>query len=212
MEKNMFLNNLGIKYTCDKSDVHHTFGGLTYLDVYEKFFKQRKDDKLTILELGVKTCSSIKVWKEYFPQAKIVGIDIDDSGICIDNFVFEHGSQDNEEFINTVISKHGPFDIVIDDASHVNTLSIASFNLLRNSINHKGLYIIEDLRNSYENISGAISTWPGMHLNSNIDYDNSKTRSMLDKLFLQIIRDIDYKSSDFFAMHFYSQQVIMEKI
>lgn len=206
------LNNLGIKYQCDKSDIHHTFGGLTYLDVYEKFFKDRKDEKLTILELGVKTCASINVWKEYFPQAKIVGIDIDDSGINIDNFIFEHGSQNDKEFINTVISKHGPFDIIIDDASHVNTLSIASFNLLRKSLNNKGIYIIEDLRNSYENISSAITTWPGMHLNNNIDYDNSKTRSLLDKLLLDIIRDIDYKSSEFFAIHFYSQQVIMEKI
>lgn len=207
----MKLNDLGIKYGCDKSDIHHTFNKLTYLDVYEKFFSPLREREIVFLELGVKTCSSIKIWQEYFKTAKIVGVDIDNSGINIDNFYFEHGSQSDEQFINNVIKKHGPFDIVLDDASHVNELSIKSFNLLRNSVTPGGLYIIEDLRNSHEDITRDVQTWPGMHLNKNVNYNNKATRPNLEKLLLDIVRDMDYKSSDFFAIHFYSQQLIMEK-
>lgn len=207
----MELNKLGLKYDCDKSDIHHTFNGNTYLDIYEKFFAPLKDKNIVFLELGVKTCRSIQIWQEYFKSAKIVGVDIDDSGISLDNFYFEHGSQADASFISSVIRKHGPFDVILDDASHVNELSIKSFNLLRNALTPGGLYIIEDLRNSHEDITRDIQTWPGMHLNKNVNYNNKQTRPNLERLLLDIVKDMDYKSSDFSAIHFYSQQLIMEK-
>lgn len=207
----MELNKLGLKYGCDKSDIHHTFNGDTYLDIYEKFFAPIKDKNIVFLELGVKTCRSIQIWQEYFKSAKIVGVDIDDSGITLDNFYFEHGSQADTSFISNVIDKHGPFDVILDDASHVNELSIKSFNLLRNALTPGGLYIIEDLRNSHEDITRDVQTWPGMHLNKNVNYNNKETRPKLERLLLDIVKDMDYKSSDFSAIHFYSQQLIMEK-
>jgi len=40
---------------------------------------------------------------------------------------------------------HGPFDIIIDDASHISPLSIRSFEILFKLLKRGGIYVIEDL-------------------------------------------------------------------
>ena len=161
------LSELGRKYGCDKVDQYHTFKGKTYFDVYEKYLNKFREENITFLELGVRDCASLKVWKEYFPKAKIVGIDINPACRRYGAFGFhiEIGSQGDTSFINDVIEKYGPFDIILDDASHINELSLASFNQLSDHVKPGGLYIIEDLRNSYEDLTEDVKHWPGMHLN-----------------------------------------------
>jgi hypothetical protein len=124
----------------------------------------------------------------------------------------EIGSQADEKLIKDVIEKYGPFDIILDDASHINELSIKSFNLLKDAVREGGYYIIEDLRNSYEDLRGVVSSWPGMHLNdSGVNYDNSSTRKDLDSLLLSVVKDLDYRESDFKSVNFHSQMVILSK-
>jgi len=209
------LTQIGMKYACDKVDIHHTYRNETYLDVYEKYFDKFRDKKINFLELGVREGASIKIWKDYFTDVNIVGVDIMERCknifIGYPNIHIEIGSQGDEKFINSIIEKYGPFDIILDDASHINQLSIKSFELLQNSLNSDGYYIIEDLRNSYENLTEDVKQWPGMHLNNDINFDNSITRKDLDNMLLSKIKDIDYRKSNFKSVHFHSQMVILEK-
>lgn len=208
------LNELGIKYGCDKSDIHHTFKGKTYLDVYETYFEKFKNLPIKFLELGVRQGQSISIWKDYFKNAEvIVGLDISPECKIFEsgNIKIEIGSQADRTVIENVIHKYGPFDIILDDASHINDLSITSFNLLKNSVSTGGYYIIEDLRNSYEDLTQDVKFWPGMHLNTGVNFDNSSTRKDFDKLLLGIVKELDYRTSEFKFINFHSQIVILGK-
>ena len=209
----MILNSIGEKYNCDKCDVHHTHKGETYFDVYEKYFSRLRNSEITFLELGVRDGASVLTWLEYFPKAKIVGIDIQPECKSFTNerLSVEIGSQGDPEFMKSICDKYGPFDIVLDDASHINTLSIKSFELTVPYLKAGGYYIIEDLRNSYEDLTEDVKQWPGMHLNTDLCVDNSKTRGNLNDLLLGIVKEMDYRTSEFRAVNFHSQMVILEK-
>lgn len=210
----MILNNLGLKYGCDKSDIHHTFKGKTYLDVYETYFEKLKESKIKFLELGVRSGQSIKIWKEYFRNAElIVGVDIQPQCKALeqDNIKIEIGSQSDLSFISNIAKKYGPFHIILDDASHINDLTLTTFSVLSNFVIDGGYYVIEDLRNSYENLTEDVKSWPGMNLNVDVNFDNSLTRNKFDSTMLNIIKDLDYRTSSFSSVNFHSQLVILCK-
>ena len=55
----------------DKGNEIHSFKGLSYLDIYQKYFESLKDKKINILEIGVLGGGSLRTWKEFFPNAEI---------------------------------------------------------------------------------------------------------------------------------------------
>lgn len=65
------LNQIGRGHETDKSSLFHN-----YLNQYEFFLQKFKDKNFTLLELGVFRGSSVKMWRDYFENAKIVGVDI----------------------------------------------------------------------------------------------------------------------------------------
>ena len=68
----------------------------------------------------------------------------------IDNNIFvEIGSQDDPDFLKYVIDKFGPFDMILDDGSHMNSHIIFSFLNLIDSLKSEGVYIVEDSCTSY---------------------------------------------------------------
>jgi len=50
----------------------------TYLREYERLLHGQRDASLRILELGVASGASLLMWRDYLPNATIVGIDIND--------------------------------------------------------------------------------------------------------------------------------------
>jgi hypothetical protein len=128
-----------------------------YFDVYESFFERLRDEPLDMLELGVSFGASLRVWREYFRYARIVGLDIkplpavlrafaDDAVVCV------QGDQSEPRALSECLShsRSGKFDIIIDDASHVGTLSKASFDFLfTEALADGGLYFIEDYGTGY---------------------------------------------------------------
>ena len=104
--------------------------------------------------------------------------------------------------------------IILDDGSHLNELTIKSFELLFPYLNSGGLYIIEDLGNSYnENIDADIKTgWPGMQYNKDVAFINKRTD--LDLMFNKLIENIDLLriESKIEWIHFYSRIVIIKKL
>lgn len=137
------LNDIGLKYDADKSSRFHN-----YLDFYEKQLPDREFAG-RLLEIGVMDGLSMKMWREYYPNAEIVGIDIKDMD-------FMHNSDwqvpESVKLIKcdgTDPKQTGPlgmFDIIIDDGSHYWADQQASFkHLYYNQLNKGGFYILEDL-------------------------------------------------------------------
>lgn len=152
------LKELALKHKTDKEGSHF------YTRWYEKHLSHLRDEPIRLLEIGVggyeNTLAggeSLRMWKEFFPNAKIFGLDIHDkSSLAEERIQLLQGSQNDAYFLRSIGKKHGPFDIVVDDGSHINSDVIASFLNLFPYVTKTGIYIIEDLQTSYwRNFGGS---------------------------------------------------------
>lgn len=140
------LNEIGLKNGTDKaSEVHD------YLNKYEKYLPYKRDDRLKILEIGILNGESLRTWKEYFYNSTIIGIDInpDCKKYEEDRIIVEIGDQTDKYFLDGLMKKHGPFDFILDDGSHINNHVLTSFEELFKSVKDGGQYIVEDVITSY---------------------------------------------------------------
>jgi len=150
MSDGVTLNSIGLKHRTDKSSSNHD-----YLRFYEHFFAGIRNEKLTILEIGILNGGSLKTWEEYFPAAKIIGADINPLTRRFerDRVSVEILDQSNVEELTQLAVKHGPFDIVIEDGSHMWEHQLTSLRTIFPFVRNGGYYIVEDLQTNY----GAIS-------------------------------------------------------
>ena len=123
-----------------------------YYPIYERHFARFANQSVTLLEIGCGDGGSLQMWKRYFgPHAQIVGIDIEPR--CAefeeDQIAVRIGSQDDPAFLDRVTAEFGPFDIVIDDGSHVQAHVAASFAYLYAGLSKSGVYFVEDLHTAY---------------------------------------------------------------
>jgi len=101
-----------------------------YLKFYEDFFADRRLDALNIVEIGILNGGSTLMFAKYFPNARMVSIDINRPPnalyVCLkrdqleDRIAVAIGSQDDEAFLEEALQNHfggAPIDLVIDDAS-----------------------------------------------------------------------------------------------
>jgi hypothetical protein len=145
------LDEIACNNKCGKGIGQHD-----YLKSYEMFFSSLRDKDINLLEMGIDSGVSLKIWREYFSKANIYGMDIDPDRMHLDlvtgcqTFI---GSQSDKEFLNKVVTEvPDGFDIIIDDASHRSKDQITSFKYLFPYVNSGGLYVIEDLHVGYGNI------------------------------------------------------------
>lgn len=123
-----------------------------YFPVYERHFGPFVNRSVRVLEIGCGDGGSLQMWKRYFgPHAQVVGIDIEPR--CRefeeDQIAVRIGSQDDGAFLARVVDEFGPFDVVIDDGSHVQAHVAASFAQLYAGLSKNGVYLVEDLHTAY---------------------------------------------------------------
>lgn len=148
------LNDIGLELGTDKSSNFHD-----YLGKYEKYINFDRFDNIKILEIGVFEGKSLKLWKNYFINATILGIDINSECKKFeeDKIFVEIGSQIDTQFLLDISEKYGPFDLIIDDGSHNNSDVIFTFNNMFKNVSNKGMYIVEDSCTSYwESFGGGV--------------------------------------------------------
>jgi SAM-dependent methyltransferase len=121
----------------------------SYLAEYQRIFGDRRDAKLRILELGVASGASLLIWRDYLPNATIVGVDVIEPPPCIvgqDRIHFIRGSQDDQAVLDRAgMIAGGPFDLIVDDASHIGYLTKRAFcYLFPLWLKPGGHYVIED--------------------------------------------------------------------
>lgn len=145
------LTQLAIIYGTDKWN-HHW-----YTQHYQKHFHHLRRKKLNVLEIGIggyedplSGGNSLRMWKHYFPNSNIYGIDINDKSALQENRIkIFQGDQSDETFLRDVFNRIGSLDVVIDDGSHVNAHVITSFKTLFPLLNPGGIYAVEDTEHSY---------------------------------------------------------------
>jgi len=96
------LTEIANKYATDKGTMGPTekWPANNYTDIYDSYLNQKRDEPITLLEIGLgvtgdawesyivqgrnKGGASINMWYEYFPNARIFGIDVN-SAPYLDN-------------------------------------------------------------------------------------------------------------------------------
>jgi hypothetical protein len=137
------LDAIGLKHGTDKASDRHN-----YLSLYELYFEKRRNDHLKILEIGVLNGASLAVWEEYFPNAAIVGADIQPAMVRFrrPRVDIEIMDQSSLEDLTAIASRHGPFDIVVEDGSHKWEHQITTLRTIFPHVTEGGIYIVEDLQ------------------------------------------------------------------
>jgi cephalosporin hydroxylase len=195
------------------------WGSHWYADRYQRHFGQRRREPLRVLEIGVggyddphKGGESLRMWKAYFPRARIVGLDITDKRPHDEaRITTVVGSQDDPGLLRRLSEEHGPFDIVIDDGSHINAHVIASFEVLFPLLTQRGIYAVEDTQTAYwEQFGGALPS--DLASRTSMNY----FKRLLDCLnHREVPRGPDFAPGYFdrhiVSMHFYHNLVFIHK-
>lgn len=105
---------------------------------------------MNILEIGVQSGGSSRVWREYFGSAtNYIGIDINPNCLEVESkslgIKIIIGSQDDETFLTQVCLDYGPFDLIVDDGGHETMQIITSLKILWGCLSDDAVYAIEDL-------------------------------------------------------------------
>jgi len=157
------LKDISDRYGCDKTSVHN------YHEIYPLFLESLRNGFFNLLEIGIETGSSYRLWSDYFPNANIYGLDITVNCVTSRGEVFK-GDQSNREDLKRVVSELGRCKVIIDDGSHVADHQISTFEYLFEFLLDKGgIYIIEDIETSYWRADARIYGYETGHLNI-IDY------------------------------------------
>ncbi len=125
----------------------------SYIDLYEVLLDPLKHEEVSILELGVYQGESLRYFRDFFtnPDTVIVGVDKDTAvygGIEageLHNVILEDGDQRDTGCMGNIADQHGPFDVIIDDASHDPLITENCFRELWKHLKDGGIYLIEDI-------------------------------------------------------------------
>jgi len=167
------LDELGILHGTDKATQHPVvIPAHGYTPHYAAAFAHLRDKPIKFLEIGVGGGESIRMWMDYFTNAKVFGVDIvKDTNAwntkvdAIENYTYVNGDQSCPTFWGCFIADYGSnWDIIIDDGSHVSTHIITTFGALWPHIEPGGLYCIEDLNCSYGGMPSHFTPKPPTHM------------------------------------------------
>ena len=145
------LSELAARFGSDK------WGGRWYTPHYQKHFEPYRELAVKVLEIGVGGYESpdaggesLRMWKHYFRRGLIYGLDVfAKAGIEESRLHVVQGDQGDAPFLDSMARELGPFDIVIDDGSHISHHVITSFEALFPHVRPGGLYVVEDLAMAY---------------------------------------------------------------
>ena len=141
----MTLQELYVKQGA-KSDKGSTHDYI--LGYYSKEFSDKREDKIKLMEIGVHRGPSIVLWKSWFKNSEIVGVDNEDLYECdriYDRLIIDDAYTD--EFINKFPDEY--FDYIIDDGPHTLESQIISATKWIQKIKSGGKLIIEDVQIIY---------------------------------------------------------------
>lgn len=125
----------------------------SYIDnFYQDKFEPLRDLSINLIEIGVRSGASMKLWKEFFSCANIIGIDnlqdFDDNQTPInqnwisEGVTFINGDAYSSEIVDSI---EGSIDILIDDGPHSIQSHIKLLELYIPKMNKDGSIIIEDI-------------------------------------------------------------------
>lgn len=163
---------------------------LHYLPAYESTFAPLRSRPVRMLEIGVDRGGSLQMWRSYLPKATIIGVDIESTCQQFDSPAqgvhVRIGDQADTGFLQAVIDELGPFDVVLDDGSHMTSHIVDTFRyLFTHGVAPGGVYMIEDLHSN---------CWPS-HRDSRMSFPDF-TKWLIDAMhahYQTSTREVDFR-------------------
>jgi hypothetical protein len=177
-----------------------------YQRIYPWFLSHFKNKEINLLEIGVADSESLKLWKGYFNRVNLFAIDI--LPIKIEDIkvkLFQVDQSDESQLLNFVNDNPEPFDLIIDDGSHVPDHQMLTLKSLWPKLKSGGVYIIEDIETSFWGKSiiygykfNSIRGNPIGILMEAIDFINFKflpkarQRKVLNSIYAELFNSIEF--------------------
>jgi hypothetical protein len=162
-----------------------------YMEIYRPLFLSLKNVR-KILEIGIHQGDSLRLLRNFFEDAIIHGIDINDcSHLTNENIKTHIYNQEIEEDLIDFIKKNGgDFDLIIDDGGHTMKQQQLSFGVLFNNLKSGGVYIIEDLHTSkIERFINENDTITTLEMLTNLKENNELTSNYISEKNMGLIKD-----------------------
>ncbi len=149
--ENTPLCAMSTKWGTDKGYPHR------YTPIYHQFLAPIANEVTCVLEIGIcvkrdlangRTGASLFMWEEFFPNARIFGIDIDPHSMVNEGRIKSAiANQTDPLGMGDAFGKFGShyFDVVVDDGSHHPDDQIAAAVITLPHLASDGHYFIEDI-------------------------------------------------------------------
>ena len=161
------LCRIAFKYGTDKcKKIKHPF-----TPYYYKILSKKRKSVKKVIEIGIglkrhhsnspknTIGAGLYMWRDYFPNAKVFGADIDPNTMFADDriqtFVCDQSSK--KDLVKLIKNTGSDIDLVIDDGSHIPEHQIFTCLTLMPLLDKKVIYIIEDVRD--ENIARKLTAY-----------------------------------------------------
>jgi trans-aconitate methyltransferase len=201
---------LGISLSYDLDALARLWGtdkastGHAYAAHYAAHLGTRRWRVRSVLEIGVGGYwnpdgggQSMRMWRNYFPRAHIYGIDLEPKRLdTTERMTILQADQSDPDSLRAALAGCHPFDLIVDDGSHIGAHVITTFETLFERVAPGGLYAIEDVYLAYlPDFGGGPPGIDGTAL--------ALTRTLLD--------DLNLRRRPIAAIHAYEQLVIVQK-
>ena len=164
------INKLCDLYGTDKGESKknnhpYEWKSSNYADLYEMLFRCRRKNVQLLIECGIgtnninlessmgingKPGASLRMWRDYFPSARIIGVDIDKDILFneerIETFYCDQLKKNSiENFTKESNLLENSADVIIDDGLHTFEAAVSFFEGMIKFLNEDGVYVIEDV-------------------------------------------------------------------
>lgn len=217
------LDQIMLSVRTDKASLYHN-----YTPVYEHYFEPIRHKEIVLLELGIGDLSSlnregqsIDAWRIYFSKGRCYAIDNDIEKVKGREGCY-HCDQTDEGKLKMLIEEIGRPDIICDDASHIQSNTIKSFEILFPLLKSGGIYAVEDCVTAF---------WPSWEGNSCLSYNDNifidMSHETIFTYMFQLVYYVNLKRQETFnppqsihipdwikeidSIHFHHSQIIIKK-
>ncbi|NVM37126.1 MAG: class I SAM-dependent methyltransferase [Candidatus Lokiarchaeota archaeon] len=122
----------------------------SYAKAYKNIFLEFDfNASINILEIGVNKTAGMYLYKQIFPNSNICGIDINPNTPHSEVGRVWIGNEIDGKLLDTISEEEGPFDLIVDDGSHLQDHQIIIFEHMFPLLNPGGIYVCEDVHTSY---------------------------------------------------------------
>ena len=144
----------------DRMSLNYHGYSIAYSGYLAPFLGKRREERLVIVEIGILRGIGLAIWCDLFPNARVIGLDLDTSNFEGNRATLEAQGAfrfnqpevhefdqfaDNRQKLAEILGKD-KVDIVIDDGAHTLDAIMMTFQSIKKSLAADYVYFIEDFR------------------------------------------------------------------